>query len=460
MSIKLDDNFNQWADAHVFYEMFMHKPSNNSRKIVLDEFAWHQKAIQNSLNGKLLTDNSFFHCLKTDKKIYLAHTTPNLKDVLQNNNFHSSGGCLVGAIYCTPLVKDGGGLRMHNLGKYIFEKEAPRLLNSDKPNSLGIIVFEIDLRNATKNNLIGIDYLRLGKIHFNIYKELEYLLSSKERHDLEEISISRIRRSLEYLSLCNKAYYLDNRINPHDFFKLFIETIEYLPILGYFYFEVLAEYIMLYQNNNQSLNCKTLGEFYSPSYKNLVPNQYPKLPANFSLRQFKPSLNTLIAYLKNNNIFSKLDVNHLLAYITDRIIFLTNARLLSQESELINWNRFRWDFENLSNNATPIVGHIIHRELRSFGRYPNFYFYFDQYKALQIWNYWNHMDIAIPFNGIMPKGEVGINPAYTDLKYKVYTCKVKRNLKSTYLEPDKQVMIKIEPKLVNLKFAFMRSKDK
>lgn len=460
MNIKLDDNFNQWADTHVFYEMFTHKLSNDSQKIILDEFMWRQKAIQHSPNGKLLIDNSFFHCLKADKKIYLAHVSPNLKNVLQNNNLHPSGGCLVGAIYCTPLIKDTNGLRMHNLGKYIFEEEAPKLLNNNKSNSLGIIIIEIDLQNVTKNNLIGIDYLRLGKIHFNIYKELEYLLSSKERYNLEEISISRIRKSLEYLSLCNKAYYLDNKVNPYNFLKLFIETMEYLPILGYFYFEILSEYIMLYQDNNLSLNYRMLGEFYSPSYKNLIPNQYPKLPTNFSLRQFKPSLSTLITYLKDNKIFSKLNTDHLLTYITDRIIFLTNARLLSQESGLINWNRFKWDFENLSYNATPLVGHIIHRELRSFGRYPNFYFYFDQYKALQIWNYWNHMNIAIPFNGIIPKGEIGINPAYTDLKYKVYTCKIKKYPENTYLIPDKQITVNIEPKLVNLKFAFMRSKDK
>jgi len=153
-------------------------------------------------------------------------------------------------------------------------------------------------------------------------------------------------------------------------------------------------------------------------------------------------------------------VEHFVSYVVDRLIFLTNARLLSCESELIDWSRFKWNFDNLSRHATPLVGHLIHRELRSFGRYPNFYFYFDQYKALQVWNYWNSMDIALPFNGIIPKGEIGINPAHADLNYKIYTCKAKHDLDKTYLEINKRINIDIEPRMVNLKFIFMRSKDK
>ena len=143
----------------------------------------------------------------------------------------------------------------------------------------------------------------------------------------------------------------------------------------------------------------------------------------------------------------------------EKLIFLTNARLLSKRTKLTNWNKLTWDFESLSDFAAPLIGHLIHRELRSFGRYPDFYFYFDQYKALQIWNYWNYMDIVIPFNGVIPKGEIGINPAYPNLKYNTYIGEVENKNEHTFLHPKKQIQLDITPKLVDLKFTFMRSKE-
>ncbi|MEK7163046.1 MAG: hypothetical protein AAB696_02030 [Patescibacteria group bacterium] len=451
------DQFNKWNSAHVFYGDNICVP-NNSKKIIADDLLWREKAISESKNGKLLIENSFFKTLKNDKKIYLAHITPKLKNIIKDNNIQPSGGCLVGSIYCTQLFNENKKLRMHNLGKYILEEEAPRILNGDK-FLLEILVIEIDLQKKIKNNLKGIDYLRLGEIHFDIYKQLEYLLSHKERNSIEKICEDRIKKSLKYLNICNELYFKNKKVDSKKFLNLFIDTIEYLPILGYLYFEVIGEYIMLYQDNDQSLKYKELGEFYSPTYKNLISSQYPKLSVDFSLRQFRPSLEFLINYFKKNNIFRELDIDHFISYISNRIIFLTNARFFSNKIEIIDFNKIELNFNSLSHYVSPLLGHLIHRELRSFGRYPSFYFYFDQYKALEVWNYWNYMNIAVPFNGIIPKGEIGINPAYTDLKYRVYTCKVKKKLENTYLEIKKEIKINIVPELINLKFAFMRSKD-
>ena len=120
--------------------------------------------------------------------------------------------------------------------------------------------------------------------------------------------------------------------------------------------------------------------------------------------------------MKERKIIKNLEYRHFSKYITDRLLILTMSRLLKNTGN-IEWKDFEWNFNNLLDCTSPLVGHLIHRELRNFGRYPSLYFYFDQTKALQIWNYWNHMDIVIPFNGILPKGEIGINPAYPDLQY-------------------------------------------
>jgi len=455
--MNIDDNLSDWADAHVFYNMFAHKPNSEDNKIIKEEFYWREKVASDSFHGKLLRNNSFFDNLKNKNKIYLAHITPNLHNILDNNDLYPSGGCLVGSIYCTPISEENGKLRVHNLGKYIFEKEVPRFFESKKLNPTGILTIELEIPNISKNNLIGIDYLKLGKIHLDIYKQLEYLLSSRERNDLKDICVNKSRKAMDYLGLVSKIYHFNNTVKPIDFLNIFNSTIEHLPVLGYLYFEVISEYIMLYQDSDISFEYAEKGEFYSYGYKNLVPMACPKLNKNFSLRQFNPTFCEVINYLKKENIFKKINEEKMASYITERLVFLTNARLLPDD--YIEWTRFRWDFDNLSKHAKPLLGHLIHRELRNFGRYPNFYFYFDQYKALQIWNYWNNMNLIVPFNGIIPKGEVGINPAYADLKYKVYTSKANIDNGDLFIELGKEVNINIIPKLVDLKFNFMRNRD-
>jgi hypothetical protein len=68
------------------------------------------------------------------------------------------------------------------------------------------------------------------------------------------------------------------------------------------------------------------------------------------------------------------------------------------------------------------------------------------------------MNIAIPFNGIIPKGEVGINPAHPNLCYRTYSTKVIRENGYMYLDLKKELELEIVPKLVDPKFISMRNK--
>jgi len=453
------DNLGSWADAHVFYGMYEHNISRSNSKIVKDEFEWRKELLNNTPNGKLLTNNSFFDDLRSRDKIYLAHVTPNIRNIVEGRILYPSAGCLVGSVYCTPLSEVKGKLRMHNLGEYIFNKELPFFSKlKDINDTLNMVLFEIYLPETSKNNLIGIDYLRLGDIHFNTYKALEYLLSPEERHKLEEVCINRMRRAFNYLCMANKKYHSNINSDDNNFMEQFIQAIEYLPILGYFYFETLTEYIMLFQNNEIVNKFKALGEYYSPSYKDLVFDLCPHLTKNFGLGDFKPTIQDAIDYVRQQKIITDFDDKHFLNYLVRRLSFLTNARLFSENSKLINWEKLRWDFDTLVETCKPLLGHLIHRELRTFGRYPYFYFYFDQHKALEIWNYWNHMNIAIPFNGIIPKGEVGINPAHPSLEYKTYSTKIVHDSGHLFLEPIKELGLDVVPKLVDPKFATMRNR--
>lgn len=455
-----------WSDAHVFYSSFL---QNNGADLSVHgkkELAWRNRMISEATNGNLLISNSFFDQLKKGGKLFFLHITPNLNSILESNSVYSSGGCLVGAIYATPLNVVGNRMFLHNLGRYIYEKEAPKSIYYRKTGNhkLDSLIFEVTIPGDSHNNLIGIDYTRLGKIHLNIYKELEYLLSFPERLKIYDSIIGKIKKTIPYLNFANATYLSGEKINYSDFFNLFIPAIGYLPILGYLYFEAVSEYLMLFQDCLESQLAKKDGEFYNQNYKELMFNLFPDLLKGKTLSIFAVNPNKLADYVEKNKIISNFDKEHMLNYLADRLVMLTNSRLLCSEvsSDPVNWFAIKWDFDYLSLIAPGLLGHLIHRELRNFGRYPDFYFYFDQFKALQAWNYWNHMDISIPFNGFIPKGEMGINPASTNLKYKVFSSNIMKDSlsKKMFAEIGQELPIKLVPRLVDLRFTTMHSLKK
>lgn len=450
----------KWADAHVFYNTFLRElRERSSSEAANKEQEWRRWAVSETPNGKLLLNNSFFDVLKNSSKIYLFHVTPNLEKIIESGALYSSGGCLVGSIYSTPLTPDMGKLRVHNLGKYVFKNEASRASYlKDKNTQPSFVIIEAELPPRAHDNIIGIDYTKLGGVHLEIYKDLEYLLSFHERASLQEILINRIRQTLSYLNYAGNAFGEDK--NSEDFFNSFLPAIDHLPILGYIYFEIVAEYLMLFQDSRDAKQAHENGELYNAGYKDLMFDIFPDMLRGIGLGFFKPTPKQLIQQIKKAKLISQFDEKKFVDYLVKRIIFLTKSRLLNMGDANIDWYTLSWDFKTLESIASPLLGHLIHRELRNFGRFPDFYFYFDQFKALQAWNYWNHMGVVMPFNGIMPKGEIGINPAWPDLKYKIYLGReIKGPMKGEmYVEQDKEIQVKIVARLVDHRVSIMRSR--
>ena len=109
-------------------------------------------------------------------------------------------------------------------------------------------------------------------------------------------------------------------------------------------------------------------------------------------------------------------------WITRRLVYLTNARLFNDNNQ------------NNIEGGSSIGILIIHLNtqgrywgtefigsLGNFGRRSKFLFLFLIYQKFYKYGIiGTHMDIEIPFNGVVPKGEIGINPALPDLTYKVF----------------------------------------
>ena len=450
------DTYEEWADAHVFFDTaLIPGPTRQPRDPLAEQTgAWESRLTEDTPNGRLLRNNALFDSLSGDRTLHLLHVTHALEQISEHGVLYPSGGCLVGSIYCAPLASTGNGFRMHNLGAYVLDREAPAFVTK-----MGVadriptpLIFEVQLPAQAYRGLAGVDYLRLGSIHLQIYSRLEYLLSKAERHQLRETIVSRTKNSTAFLALAAAIAYEGARVQPESFLRLLDEAIPRLPILGYVYFEALAEYLMLHSTTPHTKQRAALGEFNNWLYKEMLFASFPHMAGKFDLAKFRPSPGDLDALLAR--VDGSVDPAHARTYLTDRISYLVAARLFTPGQIPEAWHHTRWEFDSLASQLGPLLGHLIHRELRTFGRYPDFYFYYDQHKALQAWNYWNHMDIVVPFNGTFPKGEVGINPAYPDLQYRVWRAEQDE---TGHLHPAEELALTIAPRLVDIKYTLMRN---
>ncbi|MFE4175083.1 hypothetical protein ACFRR7_24055 [Streptomyces sp. NPDC056909] len=449
------DTYHLWADAHAFFEArIIPGPAGTGDPLAEQTSAWDTRLSQETPNGSLMRNNALFDALGGSGKLHLLHVTHALEEISKDGVLYPSGGCLVGSIYCAPLTVTDNGYRMHNLGSYVLNKEAPAFLKKiGKPERTPTpLIFEISVPPQAYRGLAGVDYLRLGAIHLCIYSHLEYLLSKAERHQLRETVVSRTKNSAGFLALASAVAHQGAAVSSHSFLQLLDETIPRLPILGYVYFEALAEYLMLHSTSGRTRRAAEHGEFNNWLYKEMLFASFPHMAGKFDLAKFRPSPRDLDGLLAR--VDATVDPTHAREYLVERISYLVAARLFTPGQIPEAWHHRRWEFDSLAAQLGPLLGHLIHRELRTFGRYPDFYFYFDQHKALQAWNYWNHMDIVVPFNGTIPKGEVGINPAYPDLEYRVWLAEQDA---AGRLVPTEQLELTIAPRLVDIKYTLMRN---
>ena len=414
-----------------------------------------QKTLEESPNGKLYYDSAFLRSQSSSPKTFLGHVTYRLEEIRREKAIYASGGCLVGSVYCFPLVKtEGSSFRLHNLGQYIYDQETKGRSQRGAPD---VLLFEIE-RDGAPQSPLGIDYLRLGEIHYRLFMDLEHLLSSRERFELKRVVESRILRAMPFLKLCVAGWSEELPIKASLFFPALIVAIPQLPILGYLYFECIAEYLMLFADNDEATRFRELGEMYNVPYKELMYHFRPSYRQNFRLHDFDVSLNALADYIDERGYIRAFEREHFASYVQRKMISLVSQRLVTSGAEQRVADCSVWDFTRLSELFLPLVGHTIHRELRSFGRYPDFYFYYDQMKALQAWNYWNQQGIATPFNGVFPKDEVGINPANPDLAINVYRCETRARDGDVFATPVEKLDARLLPRLVDLKHTLMRNK--
>jgi hypothetical protein len=153
---------------------------------------------------------------------------------------------------------------------------------------------------------------------------------------------------------------------------------------------------MLHSTSAETKTFAEVGEMNNRLYKRLAFSAVSGMNKLFDLSRFNPGrqrLHDLIADIEPPLAPSAAQ------YTRDRLCHLLTALALDPDQ----------DFDSLAQAAPSLLGQTLFRDMRILQRYPQLYLVFEQAKALQAWN---HHQIATPFNGFLPKGEIGVNPAY------------------------------------------------
>lgn len=409
---------------------------------------------QISLNKKEEIRN-YFKALACDffnrEKIYLVHITTRVKDIEESQKMLCSSGCLVGSLYCVPAFKISNiEFVLHNLGKYIFQKEVNYF--SDNKDLPEILLIEAKVPKNYKNKAVGLNYLKLGNFHLKVFNELKFLLHINERKDVDGITIKMLDDSKDLIFLLNNYSRGEILKNFNNFYTLLIETIKRVPIFGYFLFEITSEFIAYKQNDDVSEKISNLKELYVGHFKDLVFETLIDLNKKFDLGKFIPDKNKLLNYF---NSF-KLSFDEYKEFLVEAVQNYINKYLFKNK---VGCNFFaeNMSIEDYANICPDFVGHILHRIIRKMNRYPNFYINFDTYKAIKIWNYWNKNEVFVSYNSLLPKGEMGINPVVPGLEYKMFKTAVLVSDKDKVLiSPRKEINVKIIPQLAALDKLLMR----
>ncbi|MBV6700992.1 hypothetical protein [Kitasatospora aureofaciens] len=426
-----------WEYAHTSYST----PTSRSSPAGLTETEadWRRLLELETPNGWLLRDNAMLQRLTSGSPIHLLHLTRDLDAVRRSGHLYASTGCLVGAVYGSPLTPAGGAFRPHNLGSYLL---------ASRQNSTPLI---IEVTPTAPVPAKGLDYLRLGGIHLRTYDAYRHFLTEAEDDQVLRSVLDRVRIAAPFLdTLLNDAAGGSTLAEP--FIDALAATVPVFPYLGYVYFETVAEYLMLHSTSRTTVEFAHRGEMNNRLYKDLAFSAVQGMGILFDLGRFAPG------YARLTELVGRIETGlagGLACYVRRRLshLFATTALAPDQDASAFTFRRA--DLDTLADAAPHLLGQLIFREIRILDRYPQLYHCFEQAKALEAWSYWNTECIPTPFNGTSPKGEIGINPAYPDADFTVWTAQTcGRGL----LHPVEQIAAVPAPRLVPWLVAPLRDR--
>ncbi len=360
------------------------------------------------------------------------HTTAYLEAIRASRQLYQAPGCMVGALYCALLTPGPSGLRPHNLGAWLLANKSHRR----------ILVFEVAPGGPVPAK--GIDYLRLGKVHLAAYLNHRAFLTPAEDNELRGAAVQRVRQAANVLDTLVAVACGAATPPPDRFLDQLAHAVPLVPFLGYLYFEVVSEYLMLHSTGPQTRACAEAGEMNSLLSKDLAFAAVDTMGELFDLALFRPGhdrLRELIGQIEPGLVdgaaeYTRRRLAHLFACVSLE---------LSQDAGAVSFRQAT--FDTLAHKAPGLLGQMVFRMLRANPRYPQLYAIFEQTKATNVSAFWNSQGIPAPFNGVIPKGEIGLNLAWP-AGVRVWTAE---NCQQGLLHPVEELALTLVPRLSDLR---------
>ncbi|MEU4406207.1 hypothetical protein AB0F88_16925 [Streptosporangium sp. NPDC023963] len=424
----------EWDYAHTDYTDYTGPAARPSPAGLADSEADWRSLHLDTPNGWLLRRNAMLETLTSGQPIHLMHVTTALDAIRSSGQLYASAGCLVGALYCAPLTQESGGLRPHNLGAYLLETK----------HDTRTMVIEITPDGPVPAK--GLDYLRLGGIHLRTYLNHRAFLTDAEDAQLRRTAVKRVRAAAGFLDVV-LATACGSSTPDAEFIDRLAAAVQDLPFLGYLYFEVLSEYLMLHSTAPQTkAYAEASGEMNNRLYKQLAFSAVASMGRLFDLALFGPNHDQLVHLV--GQVESGLAPGAA-SYVRRRLPHLFACLALAPSQDAASVTFQGCDFDTLAAAAPGLLGQLLFREMRRLQRYPQLFPLFEQAKALEVYDYWNTHKIPTPFNGTLPKGEIGVNPASPAVAsctvWEAETCE--RGL----LHPVQQLDVIFVPRLTDLR---------
>ncbi|MEU9077068.1 hypothetical protein [Kitasatospora sp. NPDC048538] len=410
---------------------------------------WRQR-LQLTPNGHLLRPdgNAMLTTLASGRPLHLLHLTRSLDVIRTSGHLLASTGCLVGAIYGSPLTPlSGGALRPHNLGTHLLDTR-PEL---DSRRDSTPLVIEIIPDRPTET--AGLDYLRLGTVHLRAFDRHRHALTPAEDEQVARSVADRVRAAAPLLDLLLDLATGRTRPEAGHLLDRLASAVPVMSYLGYLYFETVAEYLMLHSTSTTTKAYAELGEMNNHLYKQLALTAVDGMGTLFDLGRFHPGHRRLLQLV--DSIEPGLS-EAAAGFIRDRLSHRFTATAFAPTADASAFSFTAASADELRASATPLLGQLLFREVRLLDRYPQLYHLFEQQKAAEAWTYWNHQGIAVPFNSSCgPKGEVGVNPAAPLAQVTVWTAE---QCPHGLLHPTEQVAAVPAPRLVPWLVAHLRDR--
>ncbi|MFE2726835.1 hypothetical protein [Kitasatospora sp. NPDC059327] len=286
----------------------------------------------------------------------------------------------------------------------------------------------------------GVDYLHLGAIHLRTYRAYRSYLTPAENDRIDRAVRTGLAAAAPFLDLALRNAIGRASVAP-AFVDLLAAAVPSLPFLGYLYFEVLSEYLMLHSVTPETNTFAQAGELNCWLFKRLAFAAVDDMDQLFDLARFHPGHRRLVELVEGIEPALSPRVAE---YVRRRVSHLLARTALHPAQDAASAAFQGAGLDTLTAVAPGLIGQMVFREIRYLPRYPQLYHCFEKAKALEAWDFWNGQGIPTPFNGILPKGEIGINPVYPRAEIRAWTARIDHR---GYLHPADEVEADFTPHL-------------